>query len=323
MSDMVSQGKIMVQGMFSLLPEQMSTFAHHADSLFLFITVLCLIFFVGITLTMVAFVLKYRKRSDADVTPVIKGNHTLEIVWSVIPGILFIIIFAWGFIGWSQLNVVPPDAINVRVTGIKWSWSFTYPEGFTSGELVVPANRPVKLTMSSKDVIHSFFVPEFRIKRDVLPGRYTVLWFETFGPGEHWVLCTEYCGTSHSKMMAKVRVLPQGEYNEWVSSGGGMGDDVPLAKLGELLYQQRGCVACHSIDGSRVVGPSFKGVYGQEHAFTDGTKAVVDDNYIRQSILNPAAKIVAGYDPVMPSYQGQLNDKQIDALIEYIKSLSQ
>lgn len=323
MSDIVSQGKIMVQGAFALLPEQMSTFAHYTDDLFLFITALCLIFFVGITLTMVAFVVKYRKRSDNDVTPVIKGNHTLEIVWSVIPGLLFIVIFAWGFIGWSQLNVVPPDALNVRVNGQKWSWSFTYPEGFTTGDLVVPAGRPIKLTMSSKDVIHSFFVPEFRIKRDVIPGRYTVMWFEAPGVGEHYVLCTEYCGTSHSKMMAKVRVVPQEEFDEWVSSGGGMGDDVPLAKLGELLYQQRGCVACHSIDGSRLVGPTFKGSYGKEHEFADGSKAVVDDNYLRESILNPGAKIVAGYPPVMPSFQGQLNDKQIDALIEYIKSLGQ
>jgi cytochrome c oxidase subunit 2 len=322
-SDIVSQGKIMLQGAFSLLPERMSTFAHYTDELFMFITVLCLIFFVGITLTMVAFVVKYRKRSDDDVTPVIKGNHTLEIVWSVIPGLLFVGIFAWGFIGWSQLNVVPPDAINVRVTGLKWAWTFTYPQGFTSGDLVVPANKPVKLTMSSKDVIHSFFIPEFRIKRDVLPGRYTVLWFESLGPGEFFVLCTEYCGTSHSRMMAKVKVLPQAEYDEWIASGGGMGDDVPLAQLGELLYQQRGCVACHSVDGSRMIGPSLKGIFGVERAFTDGSKVVGDDNYIRTSIVNPGVKIVSGYDPVMPSFQGQFNDKQLDALVEYIKSLGQ
>jgi cytochrome c oxidase subunit 2 len=313
----------MMQSALSLLPDQMSTFAHHTDGLFMFITILCLIFFVGIVLTMAWFVFKYRRRSEDDVTPVLKGNHTLEIIWSVIPAGLFIVIFTWGFIGWSQLNVVPPDALNIRVTAAKWSWSFTYSEGFTSGELVIPANRPIKLTMSSKDVIHSFFVPEFRVKRDVVPGRYTVIWFETLGTGEHFVLCTEYCGTAHSSMMAKVRVVPEEEYKEWVSTGGGMGDDVPLAKLGELLYQQRGCTACHSLDGSRMVGPSLKGVAGVERKLADGSAALADDNYIRNSILNPGEQVVEGYPAVMPSYQGQLNDKQIDALVEYIKTLGQ
>lgn len=323
MSDIVSEGKILVQSALSLLPERMSTFAHHTDELFEFILALCVIFFIAIVGTMILFVIKYRRRSERDVTPVIKGNHTLEIIWSVIPGLLFVVIFAWGFIGWAQLNVVPPDALNIRVTGAKWNWSFTYPDGITSGELVVPANKPIKLTMSSKDVIHSFYVPDFRIKRDVIPGRYTVIWFETLGPADHYVLCTEYCGTAHSQMMAKVRVVPQQEYDEWISSGGGMGDNVPLAQLGSLLFQQRGCVACHSIDGSRLVGPTLKDAYGHEVELSDGTKVVADENYLRSSILNPAGQVVKGYDPVMPSFQGQLNDKQIEALIEYIKSLAQ
>jgi cytochrome c oxidase subunit 2 len=323
LSDIVSQGKILVQSSLSLLPDRMSTFAHYTDDLFLFILVLCVIFFVAIVGTMTWFIIKYRRRSDNESTPVIKGNHTLEIIWSVIPGLLFVVIFAWGFVGWAQLNVVPPDALNIRVTGAKWNWSFTYPDGITSGELVVPANKPVKLTMSSKDVIHSFYIPDFRIKRDVIPGRYTVIWFETFGPAEHYVLCTEYCGTSHSQMMAKVRVVPQQEYDEWIASGGGMGDNVPLAELGSLLFQQRGCVACHSLDGSKLVGPTLKGAFGREVELTDGTKVEADENYIRSSILNPGSQIVSGYPAVMPSFQGQLSDKQIDALIEYIKSLAQ
>jgi cytochrome c oxidase subunit 2 len=320
-SDIVTQAKIMVDGVLGLLPQRASTFAHHVDNLFNFIMVLCVFFFVIIVATMVAFVVKYRRKSEDEVTPLIKGSHSLEVFWSVVPGLLFVVIFVWGFLGWAELSSVPANAINVRVTGYKWAWNFTYPEGITSGELVVPANQPVKLTMSSQDVIHSFYIPDFRIKRDVLPGRYTVLWFETFGPGEHYVLCTEYCGTSHSKMMAKVRVLPQAEYDEWISTGGGMGDDVPLAQLGELLYNQRGCVACHSIDGSRLVGPSYKGAYGSQVKLEGGKTVTADDNYIKNAILNPNAEVHEGFPAVMPSFQGQLNDKQISALIEYIKSI--
>jgi cytochrome c oxidase subunit 2 len=316
-SDMETQSGSVLR----LLPDQMSTLAGNVDSLFYFIVVLCTIFFVIIVSAMVYFVVKFKRRSESDQTPMIKGNHTLEIVWSVIPGVLLIAIFVWGFVDWMRLGTVPPNALNVRVEGYKWAWSFVYPEGITSGELVVPAGRPVKLTMSSKDLLHSFYVADFRIKRDVIPGRYTVQWFEAPSPGEHWVQCTEYCGTSHSKMIAKVKVVPQDQFDEWIATGGGMGDDVPLADLGKMLYEQRGCVACHSIDGSRQVGPSFKGIWGTQTKHTDGTSSLVDDNYVRTSILAPNEVIVEGYSPVMPSFQGQLNDKQIAALIEYIKSL--
>ncbi len=305
------------------MPDQMSTFASNVDGLFYFILILCVIFFTLIVGAMVYFVVKFRRRTDQDETPLIKGNHTIEIIWSVIPGILLIAIFTWGFVDWMKLGTVPPNALDVRVEGYKWAWSFVYPEGIVSGELVVPVGKPVKLTMSSKDVLHSFYVAEFRIKRDVLPGRYTVQWFEATDTGEHWVQCTEYCGTSHSKMIAKVKVVSQEEYDEWISTGGGMGDDVPLADLGKMLYEQRGCVACHSLDGSKVVGPTFKGLYGVERKFTDGTSAVADDNYLKTAILAPNDTVVEGFSPVMPSFQGQLNDRQISALIEFIKSVSQ
>ena len=175
--------------------------------------------------------------------------------------------------------------------------------------------------MSSTDVIHSFFVPNFRIKMDVVPNRYTVTWFEATQTGEFDLFCTEFCGKGHSEMVGRVRVLSEREYNEWLESSASMGEGMTPVEYGEQLYRSKACVTCHSIDGSRMVGPSFKGRYGAMEAMADGEQVQVDENYLRESILNPRAKIVAGYDPVMPSYQGTLKDKQVDALIAYIKSL--
>jgi cytochrome c oxidase subunit 2 len=307
-------------------PIQASAHAASVDSLFNFIMYLCFFFFVLIVGAMVYFIVKYRRKGDApEKTSPIKGNHTLEIVWSVIPTILLVIIFAWGFKDWLAIAVVPNNAMEVRVTGQKWNWTFTYPkEGIVSSDLVVPAGQPVKLVMTSSDVLHSFYIPDFRIKRDVVPGRYTVLWFEPSEPATHQIYCTEYCGTSHSNMLSKVKVLDSAKYEEWIANGGeeGGASAVPLAEKGQKLYEARGCVACHSVDGSPKVGPTWKGLFGKPHKFADGTEmAATDENYIRESILVPGAKVVAGYANVMPSYQGQLNDKQIEAIIEYIKTL--
>jgi cytochrome c oxidase subunit II len=306
------------------MPPQASTVAASTDSLFYFIYYLCVIFFVLIVGAMVYFVIRYKyKPGVPEKTLDFTGNHTLEVVWSVIPGILLLVIFGWGFKDWISKVVPPNNSLEVRVTGQKWNWSFDYvSSGVNSSNLVVPEGTPVRLTMISKDVIHSFFVPAFRIKRDVLPGRYTVMWFEPMEKGEYPVLCTEYCGTSHSGMLSKVKVVPKQEYDEWIANGGDLGGaGVPPAQLGEKLYEAKGCNACHSLDGSAKVGPSFKGIYGRSEVFTDGSKGVADDNYLRESILMPQAKVVAGYPPVMPSFQGQLNDKQIAAIIEYMKTL--
>jgi cytochrome c oxidase subunit II len=306
------------------MPHSGSTVSNGVDDLFYFIYYLCLFFFVLIVGAMVYFVVKYKRRSPDQKSSPNKGNHTLELVWSVIPSILLIVIFAWGFKDWVKLVVPPANALEVRVTGQKWSWSYDYvSSGVNASNLVVPEGKPVKLIMSSKDVIHSYFVPDFRIKKDVLPGRYTVTWFEPTGLGEHAVLCTEYCGTSHSGMLSKVKVVPQQEFEEWIAGGGDLGGEgVPLSQLGAKLYEAKGCNACHSIDGSAKVGPTFKGIYGREGEFVDGKKYKADDNYIRNSILVPASEIVKGYAPAMPSYQGQLNEKQLSALIEYMKEIS-
>jgi cytochrome c oxidase subunit 2 len=317
--------KIGAQGKGTLfMPEQASTVAANADALFYFIYYLCLLFFVLIVAAMIIFVVKGRHKEGAPVkTSAVKGNHTLEVVWSVIPGILLVVIFAWGFKDWVKLVVPPGDSIDIRVTGFKWAWSFDYmASGVNTNRIVVPENTPVRLTMSSKDVIHSFFVPAFRVKRDVLPGRYTVMWFEATQRGEFPILCTEYCGTSHSNMISTVKVVSQEEYDQWIADGGDLGGaGVPPAELGAKLYEAKGCNACHSIDGSAKVGPSFKGVAGKQGEFADGASYTADDTYLRQSILEPQAHIVKGYQPVMPSYQGQLNEKQIVALIEYMKTL--
>ena len=307
------------------MPAQASTLAANQDALFYFIYYLCLLFFVGIVGAMILFVVKGRHKNDGRPvkTSGVKGNHTLEVVWSVIPGILMVVIFGWGFKDWVKAVVPPGNAIDVRVTGQKWNWSFDYTaSGVQSAQLVVPKGQAVRLTMSSKDVIHSFYVPAFRMKRDVLPGRYTVQWFEATQLGEFAVQCTEYCGTSHSGMLTKVKVVPQEEYDKWIADGGDLGGaGVPPAELGAKLYEAKGCNACHSIDGSAKVGPSFKGLYGRAGEFADGAAYKADDTYIRESILEPQKHIVKGYPPVMPSYQGQLNDKQIAALIDYMKTL--
>lgn len=221
------------------------------------------------------------------------------------------------------MAVPPKDAIEIKVTGQRWLWTFDYPDGQTSaGELVVPADRPVKLLMSSTDVIHSFYVPAFRLKKDVLPNRYTVLWFEAAGVGNYELYCAEYCGQGHSQMLGNVRVLSEREFQDWLEKGEQetTGGQAPV-QLGEKLYKSRACYTCHTTDGADKVGPSFKGVFGHQVTFSDGKTLIVDENYLRESILNPHAKVVKGFQPVMPTYQGVLKDREVDALIAYIKSL--
>jgi cytochrome c oxidase subunit II len=313
-----------VEGGSFWMPPQASTVAANTDALFYFIYYLCLIFFVLIVGAMIYFVVKFRKKEgQPEKSSDLRGNHTLEIIWSVVPGILLIVIFAWGFKDWVKKVIPPNNTLDVKVTGQKWNWAFDYSlSGVNSSNLVVPEGTPVRLTMISKDVLHSFFVPAFRVKRDVLPGRYSVMWFEPTQKGEFPVLCTEYCGTSHSEMLSKVKVVSKEEFDQWIADGGDLGGaGVPPAELGAKLYEAKGCNACHSIDGSRKVGPSFKGVYGRSVSYADGSSGTSDENYIRQSILEPNAKVVQGYAPVMPSYQGQLNEKQITAIIEYMKTL--
>lgn len=305
-----------------MLPPARSTLAAETDALFHFINVTSIIFLIGITFAILYFAWKYRRKSEDDVTPVITHNNKLEIAWSVIPLILVMIVFGWGFTGYMNLTTAPDDAYEIRVVGKSWLWEFHYDNGAVSvNELNVPVNRPVKLIMSSDDVIHSFFVPDFRVKRDVLPNRYSTVWFEATETGESHIFCTEYCGTQHSNMDGVVNILSQDEFDTWLEAGDSVDEDMPPAERGEALVSRNGCNACHSVDGSSGVGPSFAGLWNAERSFQDADPVTADENYIRESILESNAKILEGYDPVMPSYQGVINDRQIDDIIEYIKTL--
>jgi len=306
-----------------MLPAEGSSYAREVDTLYLFLVWLSVFFFVLIAGLMGWFVWRYRKsRSRGGPTPYITHHTGLELVWSVIPLLILIGIFFWGFHGFIKANVAPGDALEIQVTGKKWLWTFEYPNGTRSiNSIHVPVGRPVKLVMSSEDVIHSFFIPSFRVKQDVLPNRYTELWFDPVKPGVHQVFCAEYCGKSHSDMMAKIYVDDQAAYEKWLEEGDEELKKMPLPELGKLIYETRGCNTCHSIDGTPGQGPSFKGIWGQQHKFADGSTAVVDANYIRKSVLEPQAQVRAGYEPIMPTFQGLLREREILAVIEYIKSL--
>lgn len=304
------------------LPPAASTFAPSTDGLFYFVLLLNVVSFIGVVGAMTYFVMKYKKRSDADRTHPIAGNHTLEIAWSAIPGIILIGVFAWGFQGFMHMSVAPENAEQINVTGQKWSWAFTYPNGGTDSALVVPVDEPIRLTMRSTDVLHSFFVPAFRVKRDVLPNRYTVLWFEPTEVGEYPIYCTEYCGFDHSQMISTVRVVSRSEYESYLSGLGGCGDDQTLEECGEQVYTRSACAGCHSLDGSSGIGPTFTGLYGSERVFVDGSSATADEDYLHQSIVDPASQVVEGYSPVMPgNYGQQLSEEQLTAVIAYIRSL--
>lgn len=296
--------------------------AGNVDALFNFIYIASAILLALVTAAIIFFIVRYRRRGPATLTSGVDHSLSIEIVWTVIPTIVVFIIFAWGFKDYIRLHVAPGQSIEVKVTAQKWFWSFDYPEGVSSvNELVVPVDKSVKLLMSSRDVIHSFYVPNFRIKNDVLPNRYSMVWFEATDTGSYNLFCTEYCGTKHSGMIGKVRVVSTAEYTEWIERSSGPGEGESLADYGAKLYQQKACITCHSVDGKAGTGPSFKGIFGHAVELEAGSSVAVDENYIRESILEPKAKVVRGFQPVMPTYQGLLKDKQIDALVEYIKSL--
>lgn len=308
-----------------LLPPQAATGAPAHDHLYMFLVWLSVFFFALIVGVMIYFVLRYRKRGDVERrTSPISGSFRIELLWSVIPSIILVVIFLWGFRDWMDLSVPPGDSIDVRVLAKKWNWEFDYPKYGIQGapELIVPVNRPVKVTMSSSDVLHSFFIPAFRIKKDVLPNRYTVIWFQATDEGLYDIACAEYCGTGHSTMVTRVKVVSATEFDSWAKSGGGL-DKLPPKELGKYLFTSRGCNACHSTTGDRkgLPGPPLGGKFGTMEKLTTGASVKVDENYVRESIMNPTAKVVAGFPPVMPTFAGRFNDRQINAIIEYVKSL--
>lgn len=317
---------------WSTLP-QASTFAEGMDALYLFIVGLTVFFFVLTMGIQGYFMWKYRRRSADQKTSSITHNGKVEFLWSAIPAVLLVVIFVWGEVDFLKQTVPPEDAVQVRVTGRQWFWTVEYPDypgvQLTSSvdesqvTLMVPKGRPVQLTMTSEDVLHSFYIPAFRVKRDVIPGRYTNMWFEATQVGTFNLYCAEYCGDQHSTMIGTVRVLEPEMFEAALEEAGRLTQDEgeSLAAFGQRIYSRRGCNACHSLDGSPMTGPSWKGLWGKEETTTSGPVSV-DDNYIKESILEPNAKIVTGFDGVkMPSYKGQLDDTHITALIEFMKTL--
>jgi cytochrome c oxidase subunit II len=302
-------------------PEGASQGAEQVDRLFFFVLTISVFFFFVILSAMTLFTFRYRRRDPSEVSHGSHHNTWLEITWSVIPGIIVAVIFVWGFLAYLNMRTPPDGAYEIQVIARKWSWSFVYPNGHVDSDLHVPIDRPVRLVMSSDDVIHSLFVPAFRIKMDLVPGRYTETWFEANRVGEYTLYCAEYCGTQHSTMLARVVVHPSGEFEPWLEKAANLLETLTPVEAGEVLYLRRGCAQCHSVDGSAKSGPTFLGAYGTTQLMTSGASVVIDENYLRESILEPQAKIRAGYKPVMPTYQGQLRDEEIAALIAYIKSL--
>ena len=265
------------------------------------------------------FAMKYRRSHGREATP-IHGSLILEIGWSVIPLGLFIVMFVWGALIFFDVRTPPQDSAEVYVVAKQWMWKLQHMEGQSEiNELHVPVGRDIKLIMTSQDVIHSFYVPAFRIKQDVIPGRYTTMWFRATRPGTYHLFCAQYCGTMHSGMIGDVVVMEPAQYQSWMSGGPVTGS---LAQNGQALFQQLGCSTCHRFD-VQGRGPNLTGVFGKPVQLEDGRTVVADENYVRESILSPAAKVVSGFKPIMPVFQGQVSEEQLTALVAYVKSLSQ
>jgi len=314
---------------------ELSNIAEVVNGPILFITAVSVFFLVGITAVMVYFTIRYSRRRNPKPEDV-HGHMLLEIVWTVIPTLLAFGMFWYGWVGYKFMKEVPADAVEITVTGRMWSWLYEYDNGVETDVLNVPVGKPVKLNMRSLDVIHSYYIPAFKVKQDVVPGVDGLfLWFTARETGEYDVFCAEYCGLQHSAMLSKVRVLHEADFDAWLVEEGAEvaemkaaleagGEGEGLVLLGQRLATTKGCVACHSTDGTRLVGPSFRGVYGlSETVVTGGAERqiVVDDDYLHRSIVEPNADIVKGYQPLMPPQTGIVNDDEIKALIAYIKSL--
>jgi cytochrome c oxidase subunit II len=319
------------------LPEQASTFAAQIDRLHYFVISVTLFSSVLVGVIAVYFMFRYRRTREREVTPHIEPTWWFEAACIGVPLGFFLLWFAVGFRDFIIMDTPPAKAMDVYVMGKQWMWKFAYPNGPSGvGVLHVPAGRPVRLLMTSRDVLHSFFVPAFRIKKDVLPGRYTQLWFEAKEPGRHQIFCAEMCGVNHSTMLGEVVVHAPQEFDAWLereTRGSKVRGDMsavpgelppPLADMavqGERLAGKYGCLKCHSVDGSQHIGPSWLDMYLRKETLKTGQVVVADEGYITESMMDPLAKVVAGYAPVMPTYQGRLSGPEAAAILEYIKSL--
>jgi cytochrome c oxidase subunit II len=302
----------------------LSTSSAHVDSVFYFILICSIILLLGITITMIYFTIRYNRNRNP-VASNIDGNVTLEIIWTAIPTILVLTMFYYGWAGFAAMRSVPPGAIPVNVIGKMWEWHFIYENGKESSILVAPVNRPVVLHLRSLDVIHSFYIPAFKIKEDAVPGFQNYLWFEAKKKGAYDVLCAQYCGLKHSEMLARILIVEEREYKEWLDT-----KEKEIAGSRRhpafTIMMERGCTKCHTSDGSDLSGASFKGMFGKsESVLSGGThqKIVVDETYIRKKILNPTLRVVEGRRNIMPPPAPDLTEDEIKAMIDYIRSLKE
>ncbi|HZR82241.1 MAG TPA: cytochrome c oxidase subunit II [Candidatus Binatia bacterium] len=305
-----------------LLPRAASTIAGNVDALFSYILGVSLFFATLIAVLIVVFAIRYRRRPGRELAPSSAGNLPLEIGWMVVPLAIAMTMFVWGASVFVAMRSPPDNSLQVYVVGRRWMWKVQHVEGKREiDSLHVPVGRPVKLTMTSEDVIHSFYIPAFRLKQDAVPGRYTILWFEATKAGRYHLFCAEYCGTQHSRMIGDIVALEPAEYQAWLAGESAPGaGTVSMVDAGQDLFNQLGCATCHKMDGEGR-GPILAGVPGSHVALANGATVVADDSYLRESILDPQAKVTRGFQPIMPTYKGLVSEDQLLQLIEYIKSL--
>lgn len=301
-----------------IFPEQASSFAADVDALYFFIVAVSAFFALLIAVLVVIFAIKFHRRHPGEVGARIEGNLPMELLWSVIPTIIVMVMFAWGASVFYHLRRPPDEAMHIYAVGKQWMWKFQHLEGAREiNELHVPVGRAVRITVTSEDVLHSLYFPSFRTKIDAIPGRYQELWFEATKVGVYHIFCAEYCGTNHSGMIGSVTVMEPSEYQAWLAGGG----EGSLADRGAALFQQLACDTCH-LESGQGRGPSLQNIWGKPVELTDGTTVVVDEAYVRESILNSQAKIVRGFQPLMPTFQGLISEEGLAALIEHVRALS-
>ena len=302
----------------ALFPAEASTIAPYTDALYFFLLTITVIGMVLVGALLLFFSVRYRKERHPEAVQ-IEGSTLLEATWTIIPLALFLVTFVWGAILYFRIYNPPTNAMNIYIVGKQWMWKAEHPGGqHEINALHVPTGRPVQLTMISQDVFHSFSIPDFRVKREVIPGRYTTVWFNATTPGTYHIFCTQYCGTLHSAMIGEVTAMSPEDYEAWTK---GSTSGMSLSQNGERIFASMGCNSCHS--GSAAArGPNLAGVYGTKLRLADGSQVLVNDAYLRDAILNPSAHVTAGFAPIMPTYQGQVSEDGLIDLVEYIKSLN-
>ncbi len=317
------------------LPEQGSAYATQVDKLHYFVVTVTMIGAAAVGIATVFFLIRYRRRSETQTTPHVEPKAIHEVLFIGVPLGFFLLWFALGYPLFVRLQTPPKDSMDVYVQGKKWMWKFAYPGGPSGVDVLrVPAGRPVRLLITSRDVIHSFYVPDFRLKQDAVPGRYSETWFTASAPGRHQVLCAEYCGLGHSAMLAEIIAMPPDEFDAWIAdarrSTVAVAQDSPtdrmdptasLQEQGRRLAAEYGCFKCHTVDGTRHIGPTWLDLYRKKEKLDDGRTVVADEAYLTESMMDPAAKIVAGYKNDMPTFQGRIPAPEIAAIVEFIKSL--